>query len=122
VLSRIDWWRSGFRFPRCFLLQAEPLKPLHRLPLHLGSQFISWPFVCKITRRSDHRQYGGLAQGFAGLEAMQPVKQNVSVLILIGADQYWSLLAHLKNALSDAFHHLGIKRLSPFHRDVNSVN
>jgi hypothetical protein len=92
------------------------------LPLHLGSQFVSWPLLCKITRRSDQRQYCGLAQDFAGLKTVQPVKKNVPVLILIGADQYWSLLAHLKNALSDALHHLGIMSPSPFCWDVNSVD
>ena len=104
------------------MLQTEFLKPLHRLPLHLGSQLITWLLVCGISRRSNQRQYCGLAQGFAGLETVQPVKENVPVLILIGADQYWSLLARLKNALSDAFHHLGVKTLAPFHRDVNSVD
>jgi hypothetical protein len=104
------------------LLQAELLKPLHRLPLHLGGHFVSWPLVRKITRRSDQRQYCGLAQGFAGLEAVQPVEENVSVLIFTGADQYCGLLAHLKNALSDAFNRLGVESLSPFHRDVNSVD
>ena len=53
---------------------------------------------------------------------MQSVKQNVPVLILIGTDQYWRLLAHLENALSDAFHHCGIKGFSPLYRDVNSVD
>jgi hypothetical protein len=53
---------------------------------------------------------------------VQPVEKNVPVLILIRADQYWSLLVHFQNALSDAFHHLCINGLSPFHRDVNSVD
>ncbi len=53
---------------------------------------------------------------------MQPVKENVPVLILIGADQYWRLLARFENALSDAFHHLGIKGPSPYRRHVNSVD
>jgi hypothetical protein len=118
----MSWLRGGFRFPRGFLLQAEPSKPLHRLALHFGSQFISWLVVCTIVCRSDQRQYRGLAQSFAGLEAVQPVKQNVSVLILIGTDQYWRLLARLENALSDAFHHCGIKGFSPLYRDVNSVD
>jgi hypothetical protein len=118
----MSWPQSGIRFPRGFLLEAESFKSLYCLPLHLGSQFISWPLVCAITRRSDQRQYRGLAQGFAGLETVQSVKENVPVLILIGTDQYWSLLARLKNALSDAFHHLGINGFSPFHRDINSVD
>jgi hypothetical protein len=114
--------QGGFRFPRCFLLEAESFKPLYSLPPRLGSQFISWPLACTITRRSDQRQYRGLAEGFAGLETVQPVEKNVPVLILIGADQYWDLLARLKNALSDALHRLGINGLSPFHRDMNSVD
>jgi hypothetical protein len=113
---------SGFRFPRGFLLQAEFFKPLHRLTLHLGSQLISWLLVRRISRRSNQRQYCGLAEGFAGLKSVQPVKQNVPVLILVGADRYWSLLTRIENALSDPFHHLGIKGLSPLYRDVNSVD
>jgi hypothetical protein len=110
------------RFSRRFLLQTEFFKPLHRLPLHLRSHFIRRLLVCRLTRRSDQRQYRGLAQGFTGLKAMQAVQENVPVLILIGADQYWRLLARLKNALGDAFHHLGIKGPSPFRRDVNLVD
>ncbi len=110
------------RFPRGFLLEAESFKPLYCLPLHLGGQFISRLLVRAIARRSDQRQYCGLAQGFAGLKTVQPVKENVPVLILIGADQYGSLLARLKNTLSDAFHQLGIKAFAPFHRDINLLD
>ncbi len=116
------WLRGGLRFPRCFLLEAESFKPLYCLPLHLGSQFISWLLVCAITRRSDQRQYCGLAQRFAGLKAVQPVKENVPMLILIGPDQYRRLLARLKNTLSNAFHQLGIKAFAPFHRDMNLID
>jgi hypothetical protein len=92
------------------------------LPLHVGSDFIRWPVVRNITRRSDQRQYCGLAQGSAGLKTVQPVKKNVPMLILIGADRYRSLLAHLKNAFGDLFHHLGVNGPSPFCRNVNSID
>ena len=44
------------------------------------------------------------------------------MLILIGADQNWSLLAYLENALGDASYRFGIKVPSPFYRDVDSVD
>jgi hypothetical protein len=46
----MSWLHGGFRFPRGFLLQAKAFKPLHRLPLHFGSQFIRRLLACRITR------------------------------------------------------------------------
>ena len=112
---------DGFRFLRCFSLQTKFFKPFHRLPLNLGSKFVVWLPLCEITHPSDQCHYRGLAQGFAGLKTVQPVEKN-ELPILIAADQDWSLLTHLEDALSDAFHHYGIKALSPFNRNVNLVD
>ena len=112
---------DGFRFLRCFSLQTKFFKPFHRLPLNLGSNFVVWLPFCEITHRSDQCHYRGLAQGFAGLKTVQPVEKN-ELPILIAADQDWSLLTHLEDALSDAFHRYGIKALSPFDRNVNLVD
>ena len=112
---------DGFRFLRCFSLQTKFFKPFHRLPLNLGSNFVVWLPFCEITHRSDQCHYPGLAQGFAGLKTVQPVEKNEPP-IFIAADQDWSLLTHLKDALSDAFHHYGINAPSPFNRNVNLVD
>ena len=112
---------DGFRSLRCFSLQTKFFKPFHRLPLNLGSNFVVWLPLCEITHRSDQCHYRGLAQGFAGLKTVQPVEKN-ELPILIAADQDWSLLTHLEDALSDAFHHYGIKTPSPFNRNVNLVD
>jgi hypothetical protein len=69
------------------------------LPLNLGSNFVVWLPLCEITHRSDQCHYPGLAQGFAGLKTVQPVEKNEPP-IFIAADQDWSLLTHLKDALS----------------------
>jgi hypothetical protein len=56
------------------------------------------------------------------LQASRRCIEKNELPILIGADRNWSLLTHLQDALSDAFHQFGIKALSPFNRNVNSVD